>query len=174
VTSRWVAFLRAINTGNRRVTGDRLVSIFESIGLFDVSSFQASGNVLFTAGSPDLPEIERALEDGLGYEVPTALRSGDDVREIGSAVPFDDAELDATQRRVQVIMVRNPPSQAVLDSALSEAPAEDVLRARGSDIFWLPRGGISDSGLDLSGMERRLGPMTVRTHNTVRRLVTRL
>ena len=43
MNDRWIAFLRAINTGNRRVKGDRLVSVFEACGFDDVSSFQASG-----------------------------------------------------------------------------------------------------------------------------------
>ena len=171
---RWIAFLRAINTGNRRVTGARLVEIFADLGFEAVTSYQTSGNMLFSAASPDVVAIEQSLEAGLGYEVPTVLRSERSVREIASTMPFTDVELDASQRRVQFIFLRNASSPENLHGALSGAPAEDLLRSRDRDVYWLPRAAISDSALDLGSMERRLGPMTLRTLGTVQRLVKRL
>jgi hypothetical protein len=70
--------------------------------------------------------------------------------------------------------VRDPvPSEALL-AACSGASNEDLLRPHGDDIFWLPRAGISGSTLDLGALERQLGPVTVRTHTTLHRLVDRL
>lgn len=172
--TRWIAFLRAINTGHRRVKGDRLVGIFESLGFEDVSTFQASGNVLFSGDSPDGYAIEQALVDALEYEVPTVLRSGTQVREIASTMPFDESELDASEGRAQVILIRDTVDPERLNVALAGAPPDEVLRGHGGDVFWLPRAGISDSSLDLSAMERALGPVTVRTHATMGRLTARL
>lgn len=171
---RWVAFLRAINTGNRRVKGERLVAIFESLGFENVASYQASGNVLFSADEPDRSELERVLRSELGYDVPTVLRSGGVVREISSATPFEPTELDATERRIQVVLLRDPAPLPTLLTACAGAPDGDLLRPHGGDVFWLPRTGISGSTLDLGNLERQLGPVTVRTHNTLRRLVERL
>lgn len=75
MSERWVAFLRAINTGNRRVKGDRLMGMFESLGFEDVSSFQASGDLPFSADAPHRTEIEQMLSVELGYDVPTVLRT---------------------------------------------------------------------------------------------------
>ncbi len=171
---RWVGFLRAINTGTRRVRGDRLAELFEALGFTEVSSFQASGNVLFSADEPDVLEIERTLEAGLGYEVPTVLRSAQAVRDLANTMPFSDSELAATERRVQVILLRDRVPTETLGSALSDPPPGNLLRPHGGDVFWLPNTGISDSTLDLSGIERRLGPVTVRTLNTVQRVAARL
>lgn len=164
--------LRAINTGKRRVEGDRLVAVFESLGLERVSSFQASGNVLFSADDPSA--IERALKASLGYEVPAVLRPGRTVLEIASAMPYSETELAASERRVQVIFVRVAPSSKAVASSLSGTPADDVLRPHGSDVFWLPAAGISESRLDLAALERDLGPVTVRTLTTVARLAARV
>lgn len=172
--SRWFAFLRAINTGHRRVKGDRLVAIFESLGHERVSSHLASGNVLFSADSPDRIELEGALRSGLGYDVPTVLRSERVVRDASLAMPFDQAELDATEQRIQVILLRDPVPPEALASVCTSASGDDLLRPRHGDVFWLPRAGISGSTLDLGAIERELGPMTVRTHNTIHRLVERL
>jgi uncharacterized protein (DUF1697 family) len=174
VNGRWVAFLRAINTGNRRVTGDRLVAVFESLGYERASSFQASGNILFSGDGPDTAGIEQALEAALGYPVPIALRSEQDLRRAASVHPFEQGEVDATEGRIQLILLRDRLSHEILLSACSDAPDEDLLRPHERDLFWLPRAGVSGSTLDLGALERRLGPVTVRTHNTIRRLADRL
>jgi uncharacterized protein (DUF1697 family) len=44
---RQVAFLRAINVGGHIVKMERLRMIFESLGLKEVETFIASGNVVF-------------------------------------------------------------------------------------------------------------------------------
>ena len=169
-----MAFLRAINTGNRRVKADRLVEVFEGLGFEGVSSYQASGNVLFAAATPAATVIEQALEAELGYEVPTVLRPAKAVQDIAASRPFTDQELEASQRRAQVILVRNAASSDTLKGAVTDVPAEDLVRPHGRDLFWLPRAGISESTLDLGAIERNLGPVTVRTHGTMRRLVNRL
>ena len=46
---RFAAFLRAVNVGGRVVKMEALKWIFESMGLADVESFIASGNVVFSS-----------------------------------------------------------------------------------------------------------------------------
>ncbi len=171
---RWVAFLRAINTGNRRVTGDRLVACFESLGFTGVSTFLASGNVLFDGHEPEASSIERVLSRDLGYEVPAVLRTGAAIRELASVMPFTEGEFDATEQQVQVMLLRTPRGRDVIESAIEGVPAPDLLRIQGQDVFWLPRNGVSTSDVDVADLERRLGPITVRTLNTMVRLAARL
>jgi uncharacterized protein (DUF1697 family) len=174
MSERWVAFLRAINVGGRRVTGDQLVAAFAGLGLSDVSSFMASGNVLFTAGNPDPNVIEVALEARLGYEVPTMLRSRDDIVRLSASQPFTPAELSATEGRAQVILLREPLSDEGAFSGLSDTAEGDLLRAGGSEVFWLPKHGVSDSALDMKALEANTGPFTVRTFNTIVRIASRM
>jgi uncharacterized protein (DUF1697 family) len=172
--NRWVAFLRAINTGNRRVKGDRLVRVFESLGFESVSSFQASGNVLFSAEAPDKNRIEEALERELGYPVPTMLRTATETRRIASERPFTEAELRSTQGRIQVMLLRDPISTGLQVGGLPDIPDDDLVRVRPGEVFWLPRVGISASRLSPPAVERLVGPLTVRTHTTIRRIADRL
>ncbi len=51
---RYVAFLRAINLPGRNVKMDRLRSTFVSLGLDNVDTFIASGNVIFDSDREDL------------------------------------------------------------------------------------------------------------------------
>jgi uncharacterized protein (DUF1697 family) len=171
---RWIAFLRAINVGGRRVTGDQLVTVMESLGFAEVSTFLASGNVLFTADAPEPTSIERALEDHFGYAVPTMLRSSADIERMTGSDPFTTAELAATEGRVQVILLREPLSDEAVASGPPDSPAADLVRVARTEMFWLPKRGISDSELDMRMLEAYAGPFTVRTRNTIVRIASRM
>jgi uncharacterized protein (DUF1697 family) len=51
---RYYAFLRAINTGNRRLSNEQLLAPFLELGFTDVAAYQAAGNVTFRSAAPDL------------------------------------------------------------------------------------------------------------------------
>ena len=46
--TRYVAFLRGMNLGNRRIKNPELAAEFERLGFEDVATFRASGNVVFS------------------------------------------------------------------------------------------------------------------------------
>ena len=102
------AFLRGMNLGNRRITNAELRAQFERLGFASVATFQAAGNVVFEAGEASEGEliatIERGLEEGLGYAVPTLLRSEDELRAIAAAEPFPAGEVSASKGKLQVLL----------------------------------------------------------------------
>ena len=55
---RHVAFLRAINVGGHVVTMDKLRALFTALGLKDVETFIASGNVLFAPSKGGVAALE--------------------------------------------------------------------------------------------------------------------
>ena len=50
--ARYVAFLRGMNLGRRRITNDALRAEFEALGFGGVATFLASGNVIFESPDP--------------------------------------------------------------------------------------------------------------------------
>jgi uncharacterized protein (DUF1697 family) len=75
--NRYVAFLRGMNLGGRRITNEALRAHFEALGCEGVATFRASGNVIFeSAGRPAAltTTLEDGLAEALGYEVPVFLR----------------------------------------------------------------------------------------------------
>ena len=172
---RSVAFLRAINVGGRRVAKDELISVFVDLGFTDVDTFLASGNVLFTPTPPAAAKmIAGALEEALGYPVPTTIRSSDEVLRIAESAPFSSEEISAVDGKPQVILLFTPPTGGQRHAVLDHAHPADRLVFDAREIHWLPPGGISDSALDLNAISRELGPITVRTANTMVRLAERL
>lgn len=172
---RSVAFLRAINVSGRRVTKDDLISAFAAMGVTGVSTFLASGNVLFDHDdSADGGRIGAALEVTLGYPVPTTVRSASEVRGIADREPFSAEEISAVDGKPQIILLFTPPTEAEQQRVLDLAHPADRLVFEGRELHWLPPGGISDSALNLNAISREIGPITVRTANTFERLAARL
>ena len=168
---RYVAFLRGMNLGGRRIKNEDLRARFERLGLDGVATFRASGNVVFDAGGEDEAALTELIEAGLGgslgYEVPVFLRASVEVKEAASHEPFDPEQIEASAGKLQVSMLREAPSAKVRREVLAMATDEDRLDLRDRELFWLPSGGMLDSSLDLDAIDALLGPSTRRTKGTI-------
>ncbi len=174
--NRYVAFLRGMNLGRRRIKNPELCAAFEDIGFTNVAAYLASGNVIFDAVDSDTDAVAAAIESGLrvslGYEVPTFLRSADEVRSIAEYAPFAGVTAERTGK-MQVAMVREEVGGSVRDSVLELSNEADMLEMDGRELYWWPKGNFLDSELDLKVVGGLLGPMTIRTKGTVERLAKR-
>lgn len=174
--ARYAVFLRGMNVGGHRITNDELCARFADLGLAGATAFLASGNVVFEADGA-ATDLLRRIEDGLraalGYEVPAFLRSAAEVRRIAARQPFDAARLASTSGRIQVALLPVAPRAAARRRILDLETADDRLAIHGSELYWLPRGGLSDSELDLATIGAVTGAMTIRTHRTLVRLAAR-
>ena len=175
--STWVAFLRGMNLGGRRITNEELCAHFEGLGLENVRAFQASGNVLFETEASDraalVSHIEKGLAAALEYEVPTFLRDAREVRAIAAHRPFDE-DLRATGRKVQVALLSRPASPEARDSVQARGSDADLLICEEREIYWAPLLGVGRSELDWKAIEKLVGPVTVRTQGTMQRIAARL
>lgn len=175
---RYVAFLRGMNLGNRRIKNPELQAEFVQLGFEDVATFRASGNVVFAAASGEArarltERIEAGLLEGLGYEVPVYLRSAAEVVEIAAREPFPAADVAASKGKLQVTMLRSEPSPAAREQALALSTEADRLAIAGAELYWLPSGGVSESELDLKAVEAALGPGTQRTVGTIEQIAAK-
>ncbi|HEU4392601.1 MAG TPA: DUF1697 domain-containing protein [Solirubrobacterales bacterium] len=174
---RYVAFLRGMNLGRRRIKNEELRAEFETFGFADVATFRASGNVIFGAdggGEKALTEtIESGLGGALGYEVPVFLRSLPEVAAIAALEPFDAKLVKASKGKVQVMLLPKKPAPAARRKALALAGEEDRLEIDGRELYWLPSGGISESELDLKAIDAALGKGTVRTKGTIEQIAVK-
>ena len=173
-TLKLAAFLRGMNLGNRRISNADLRAEFESLGFESVATFRASGNVVFDAPRESKPKlierIEAGLREGLGYAVPTVLRTAAEIGEIVGREPFSPAEIAASKGKLQVSLLASPPSAAARRAVLAHATDDDRLAFGSAELFWLPSGGMSDSDLDLKAIGKHLGLATTRTMGTIDQL----
>ncbi|MFL5901155.1 MAG: DUF1697 domain-containing protein [Solirubrobacterales bacterium] len=168
---RYVAFLRGMNLGGRRIKNEELRSEFETLGFADVACFRASGNVIFAAEEDDErglgAHIEAGLKESLEYEVPVFLRSTAELRSIAEWEPFEASLVGASKGKLQVVLLLDAPTNAQREIALDLATDEDRLAIEGRELYWLPSGGMSESELDLKALGTALGLTTIRTKGTI-------
>lgn len=174
---RYVAFLRGMNLGGRRITNEELKRRFEELDLSDVACFRASGNVIFDAEESDeaglAEQIEVGLGKSLGYEVPVFLRNGNELRKTVDNGPFEASLVSASKGKLQVAFLLTAPKSKERKEALALASDEDRLAIDGRELYWLPSGGISESELDLKTLESSIGPWTMRTMGTVTQITAK-
>jgi uncharacterized protein (DUF1697 family) len=173
----YVAFLRGMNLGGRRIKNEELREELELLGFSDVACFRASGNVVFTAEEADeaklTARIEAGLGEALGYEVPVFLRSAAELRAVAEHEPFDSAALASSKGKLQIAFLRARPKAAAGKKALALAGEDDRLAIEGRELYWLPKGGLSESDLDLKAIGATLGPTTIRTRGTVEQIAAK-
>jgi len=175
---RYVAFLRGMNLGGRRIKNDELKQEFEQLGLGDVSCFRASGNVIFASEEKGEEKLKRRIEAGLGeslgYKVPVFLRSAAELHTVSARELFDPALIKASKGKLQVAFLPSKPKDEARKQALALSSDEDRLAIEGRELYWLPSGGISESDLDLKTLESAVGPWTMRTKGTVEQIAAKL
>jgi uncharacterized protein (DUF1697 family) len=174
---RYVAFLRGMNLGGRRIKNEELRAEFAALGFEGVATFRASGNVIFGVdggGEAALTKtIEAGLGDALGYEVPVFLRSCAEVAKIATREPFDSQLVAGSKGKLQVTFLERKPSAPARKEALALADDQDRLAIAGRELYWLPSGGISESDLDLNAIDAALGKGTMRTMGTIEQIAAK-
>lgn len=176
---KYVALLRAINVGGHTVRMETLRRLFESLGLSGVETFIASGNVIFDApraGAAKALErkIESSLEQALGYQVATFLRTTDELAAVARYKPFADGELEADGNVLYVAFLSDEPGAEATRKLLSFADEVDDFHVRGREVYWLSRKKVGESKFSGALLEKTLGAQaTVRNSTTVRKLAAK-
>jgi uncharacterized protein (DUF1697 family) len=171
---RLIAFLRAINVGGHTVTMARLREEFEALGLKDVETFIASGNVIFTSRSTDLPALEKKIEArlraSLGYEVATFVRTDAEVAAIAGYKAFKDAQVK-NAGALCVGFLERPLDAAATRGLMAFKTDIDDFHTKGREVYWLCKTRQGESTFSNANMERALKVRaTFRGMNTVVRL----
>ena len=169
--TRYVAFLRAINVGGRTVKMDRLRSVVETAGVDNVSTFIASGNVIFDADSnKDLTgRIESVLEEELGFKVPVFLRTAREVIASADLRPFAEPE-----HNLEISFLPSEPKPSAAKLLVSSAHGTDRLAVIGREVYWSHVGPRSESDHSETQVVRILEMATTqRSAKTVRTIADR-
>jgi uncharacterized protein (DUF1697 family) len=183
VTTRYVAFLRAINVGGHTVRMEVLRELFEQLGFTGVETFIASGNVVFEtddaadADASATAGLERrlgeALQAALGYEVVTFVRGVDELAEIAAHEPFPPRQV-AAAHALNIAFTGRPLDEAERGRLMALTTGIDTFAVHGREVYWLCRTRQSESAFSNAVLEKTLGrPSTVRGATTVRKMAAK-
>ena len=171
---RYVALLRGINVGGKTLIkmADLRASLQE-LGFDNVSTYIASGNVLFESGERDAAhletKIERAIEQRVRLPVKIVVLDRAGYARIVKAIPkswVSDANL-----RANVAFVRRGTDAREVVRELQPDPAIEEVKAIGGGILWATK----RDALSRSVMRQLIGgaayrELTVRNLNTTLKL----
>jgi uncharacterized protein (DUF1697 family) len=175
--ARFVAFLRAVNLGRRRVQMGTVRGVLPGLGLDDVDSFANSGNLLFSATGPasvHQDAIRSALEDEFGFELTTFVRTARQVRTLAAEKPFGSIATGHTHFALLTLTPLTAKEKKAV-AALSNAHDEVVI-IRGRDVHWLIRSRSPETTLGPKKWQEALpdNPTTARNTTLLERLVRKL
>lgn len=174
--SRYVALLRGINVGgNNLIKMKDLKACFESHGIQDVTTYIASGNVLFTSSEANRARLTRRIEHMLSatfdYRSCVLLRSQKEMRSAVDLAPAGFGRQPGTYR-YDVVFLKEPLSAS--EAMKSVTAREGVDRAyAGKGVLYFSRlsSRASQSFLSRLAAAPVYKSMTVRNWNTTTKLL---
>jgi len=174
----YVSMLRAVNVGGTSVLKmDALRAIYESMGLKDVRTLLASGNVVFRSGLKDrdklVKRIMQEIERKIGLHVEVILRTLAEVADIVERGPVLSPRADNAKLHVMFLAgVPAAAAQAALSKWHKTAKLPEMLEMRGPEIYLYYPDGVGRSKLSNAVIENKLGISgTSRNWNTVTKLL---
>lgn len=175
---RFIAFLRAINVGGHNVKMDDLRKLFERLGLANVETFIASGNVIFESQAEDTQALEKRIESrlraALGYDVATFIRSAAELAEVALYQPFPAVDLAVEGTSLYIAFLRDVPGEQARQELAAFRTEADDFHVTGREVYWLCRTRISDSTFSGALLEKKMRmPATMRNSTTVRKLAAK-
>jgi uncharacterized protein (DUF1697 family) len=170
--SRYVALIRGVNLGGHNVKMDRLKKLFEELGLKNVETFIASGNVIFETASKNAGTLEKKitahLEKSLGFPALTFVRSD---TELAAVLEHEALEQFGTHS-VYIAFLPATPSNESHAKLMSYRTKIDDFHVHGREAYWVCKTQMSDSPFFRVGVEKALGTKaTVRNATTISKLV---
>lgn len=126
--TRYIALLRGINVGgNNIIPMARLRASFEEMGFSGVTTYIASGNVVFTADGKATSRakltktIESSLDEAFGYASRVVVLSAAEIAQVVAEAPAGFGK-DKTRYRYDVIFVKPP---LVASEVVGEVPTKE-------------------------------------------------
>jgi uncharacterized protein (DUF1697 family) len=167
LVTAYVALLRAVNVGRRKLLMGDLEAIGDELGLGDARTFIASGNLLFTSAKSEAT-LRKGLEQRLGKhmaaEVPVMVRTAEEMAKAAAANPFPGEP----GNRVYAIFFNDRPTAETIAGARNVTDERLALGAR--EIYVHYPTGMGQSKLKIPAADKG----TARNMNSVAKMAALL
>lgn len=173
----YLAFLRAINLGSKRVfPKDDIRRATELAGFADAATYINTGNVRFESSMRSRARIEAALEKAYladrGFDVPAIVFSAAEFADIAATGAQLSAERPGLARHYVYLLKDELPARvAAAVEATSGDAGEMVVRGRAAHALLVP--GYQDGVVDPLRAAKHLGVATSRTITVISALAER-
>ena len=179
VKERYVALLRGINVGGHNIIAkDDLRRCFEDMGFTNVRTYIQSGNIVFRADAGETEQLTARVAAGLSerfsYAARAVVLSYADYRALLDAAPAAWGEDDAYRHNALFTLAGTTPEEVL--SGLPPVKEElEAVAAGPGVIFWsAEKKRVTRSSFVKLPALPVYQQITIRNHNTVRRLAALL
>jgi uncharacterized protein (DUF1697 family) len=174
--ARFVAFLRAVNLGQRKVAMATGREVLAELGFSQVGSYANSGNLIFTgAGKASDHEaaIRAALEDVFGFELTTFVRTARQVTALTTAKPFGVIAASHTYFGLLPLTRLTAVEKKAVEGLSND---HDEVLVQGRDVHWLIRSKSTETTLGPKRWKDALpdNPTTARNMTLLARLAKKI
>jgi uncharacterized protein (DUF1697 family) len=169
----WIAFLRAVNVGKRKMKMAELKALCEDLGYTNVRTVLASGNVRFEADTDPKTELEAAIAKRWGWVAEAVMRSSAELETMLAIDPFANFPEGPDYHRYVLLFDRPLPDGV----AYTGLPGDyDIVRVESREIYLVGHrqpNGRHGPGLDKFDRQLEKGAVaTMRNWNTIPRVLT--
>lgn len=173
----YVAFLRGINVGGHKpIKMEALRKAFLALGLQNVRTILASGNVLFETRRGNaatlVAKIEEKLKQAFGHEIGVLLRTTEELQKLSDEKPFVHVAV-TLQTRLYVTFLSEKAKKGLAVPATSPDGSFTIIRISGGEVCGVvilsPKTGTTDA---MKVLEKEFGrKITTRNWNTITKIL---
>lgn len=170
---RYVALVRGINVGGKKLAMADLRALLDELRHEDVATYVQSGNAVFSSEREDPAELAAEIEAGiaakLGLDVRVLVRTAPEIAAVIAGNPFPDA--DANPKLVHVVFLEREPDPERLAQIDPRKYEPDEFRIGDRAVYLRFPNGYHTAKMTNDFWERRLGMAgTARNWNTVMKI----
>ena len=131
---------------------------------------------MFETRAKDVRSLEKTLESGLrqalGFSVPVFIRTHAELKEIAASEPFDKPLI--LNAEVNIVLLAHNLDQKDRAKLMALATETDRFRVHGREVYWWRRKKPGTSLFSTVPLAKVLSePFTIRSTNTIRRLIAK-
>ncbi len=167
----YIALLRGINVGRKRMKMDTLREMFESVGYANPKTLLASGNVIFQTDETDrdtiIQTLEYAIVETFDFDSKIILRTGDAWQEAITNCPYLE-QSEQNPKHLLVTFLSNIPSDITIANLHSAHEGSELINVIDQTLYIYYADGVARSKLTNNVIEKQLQVAgTARNWNTV-------
>ncbi len=175
---KYISILRGINVGGKRkILMSDLKELYQSLGFEDIQTYIQSGNVIFNSALDKNEisiQIEKAVFEKYGFEVPVIIRTKEELQKIQSSNPFVESKNNKAEliNNLHLTFLEEAPTTENIEKVKEiEAKTDDKFEIVENNIFVFCEGKYHTSKLTNNFFEKKLKTKaTTRNWKTIEKL----
>ena len=169
----YIALLRGINVGgHKKVPMAELRELLTRSGFQNVQTYIQSGNVIFQSSEENKEALEnnvqKAIIDHFGFEVPTIVTTNKDLKTIFNACPFFK---EKKEKSYFILLNKVPDSELIKDVETLSYENEEII-IKNKCLYFYCSTGYGRTKFNMKSFEQKLKVFgTSRNYKTVVKII---